>query len=515
MSKSRTDVEKIREILRLCLDLKFSLRKASEALGVSKTTVGEYIAEFKRTGLSYQDIIRMSDTEVIELFEKSNKSSNPLYQELSRDFYYYEKELTRTGVTLCLLWEEYIQGNKDGFSYSRFCHHYRMWKSKQKPSMHIDHKAGDRVYVDFTGKKMQVADPVTGELTEAEIFVAILGASQLTYVEAAFSQKLEDWIRLNENALRYFGGAPRGISPDNLKSAVTKACNYEPLINETYNDLARHYDTIILPTRPGKPKDKPLVENAVSLVYQRIFARLRNMTFFSLEELNEAIWEELERHNDTFFQRRDISRRQLFEQTEKHELGPLPVERYELKHYQFTKVEFNYHIFLKEDKHYYSVPHQYTGQSVKIIYTGRNVEIYKNNIRIALHRRNRKNYGYTTVKEHMPPHHQFVSGWSSDRFIKWAETIGGPVKEFIRLLLDQREHPEQAFKACMGILKLGKKYEEKALLLVCERAIEINCVSFRFINNSLKNNTYKMEQEDARDLSLPVHDNIRGKDNYK
>ena len=515
MSKSRIKVEKIREILRLCLELKFSIRKAAEALEVSKTTVGEYIAEFKRTGLSYKDINNMNDAEVIELFEKSNKLSNPLYEELSKDFPYYERELKRPGVTLYLLWEEYIQRNKDGFSYSRFCHHYKMWKGKQKLSMHIDHKAGDRMYTDFTGKKMHIVDPVTGEIQETEIFVAILGMSQLTYVEASFSQKLEDWIILNENALRYYDGAPRGISPDNLKSAVTKACNYEPLINETYKDLAKHYSTVILPTRPGKPKDKSLVENAVSLVYQRIFAPLRNTTFFSLQELNEAIWKELEKHNDAFFQRRDISRRKLFEQIEKDELQPLPVERYELKHYQIAKVEFNYHVYLKEDKHYYSAPYQYTGKRIKILYTARNVEIYKDNIRIALHRRNHRNYGYTTIKKHMPPEHQFVNGWSPDRFIRWAATMGGSVKEFIRLMLDSREHPEQAFKACMGILKLGKKYDDKALQFVCKKAIEINSISYRFIANSLKNNTYKMEEEGANNLTLPFHNNIRGKDNYK
>lgn len=515
MSKSRTDVEKIREILRLCIELKFSIRKAAEAVGVSKTTVGEYIAEFKRTGLSYKDINRMDDIKVIELFEKSNKSSNPLYEEFSKNFQYYEKELTRPGVTLYLLWEEYKQQQKDGFSYSRFCHHYRMWYSKQKPGMHIEHKAGDRMYVDFTGKKMHVTDPLTGEIREAEIFVSILGASQLTYVEALFSQRLEDWIRVNENALLYFGGVPRGVSPDNLKSAVTKASNYEPLINETYYDLARHYNTVILPTRPGKPKDKPLVENAVNLVYQRIFARLRNITFFSLQELNEAIWKELERHNNALFQKREISRRELFEQIEKHELQPLPAGRYELKKFQVVRVEFNYHVYMKEDKHYYSVPHQYTGKRVKIIYTARNVEIYKDNIRIALHRRGRRNYGYTTIKKHMPPEHRFVNGWSPDRFIRWSATMGGSVKEFIRLMLDSREHPEQAFKACMGILKLGKKYDEQALQIVCKKAIEINIISYRFIANSLKNNTYKMEEENTDDLILPFHENIRGKDNYK
>jgi len=255
MPKRKTDVDKIREILRLCLDLKYSLRDAAIALGVSKTTVGEYLAEFKRTGLSYKEIARMNDTEVIELFDKTNKSSNPRYEELSKNFEYIEKELKRTGVTLYLLWEEYRQRQDEGFSYSRFCHHYKMWERRQDPDMHMEHKAGDITYMDFTGKKMQIVNPETGEIREAEGFVSILGASQLTYVEFTESQNLEDWIWVNENAFIYYGGATRGITPDSLKSAVTKACNYEPLINETYNDFARHYGTVVLPTRPGKPKD--------------------------------------------------------------------------------------------------------------------------------------------------------------------------------------------------------------------------------------------------------------------
>jgi transposase len=255
MPKKRTDVEKIREILRLCLELNYSLRDAAKALGVSKTTVGEYITEFKRTGFSYQEITSMSDPEINALFEKGNKSSNPLYEDLSLEFETIEKELKRIGVTLYLLWEEYRQRQEEGFSYSRFCHHYRMWERRQDPDMHIEHKAGDIMYMDFTGKKMHIVDPETGEIEEVESFVSVLGASQLTYVEFVRSQSLEDWIWLNENTFIYYGGVTRGITPDNLKSAVTKACNYEPLINETYNDLARHYGTVVLPTRPAKPKD--------------------------------------------------------------------------------------------------------------------------------------------------------------------------------------------------------------------------------------------------------------------
>jgi len=515
MPKRRTNVEKIREILRLCLELNYSLRDTAKALGVSKTTVGEYLAEFKRTGLSYMEIITMSDTEVIELFENSNKSSNPMYEDLSKDFEYMEKELKRTGVTLYLLWEEYRQRQPEGFSYSRFCHYYRMWERRQDPDMHMEHKAGDITYMDFTGKKMHIVDRETGEIGEVESFVSVLGASQLTYVEFVRSQSLEGWIWVNENAFRYYGGATRGITPDNLKSAVTKACNYEPLINETYTDLARHYGTVVLPTRPGKPKDKPLAENGVNLVYQRVFAPLRNMTFFSLRELNEAAWELLEKHNDTPFQKRDTTRRQLFDEIEKSELLPLPVSRYELKRYQVSKVEFNYHVYLKEDKHYYSVPYQYTGIKVKTIYTSRAVEVFKDNVRIAIHQRDRRPYRYTTTKQHMPQDHQFVDGWNPHRLVSWAEKMGGSVKEFIQLMLDQREHPQQAFKACLGVLNLGKKYDDEAMQLVCKKAIEINSISQRFIANSLKNKTYKIEDQDPDDMKLPLHENIRGKDNYK
>lgn len=508
-------MEKVREILRLCLDLKYSLRDAAKALGVSKTTVGEYLAEFKRTGLQYRDITSMGDTAFSELFERSNKSSNPLYEELSDDFKYMEKELKRNGVTLYLLWEEYLQRYPEGFSYSRFCHHYRMWERRQAPDMHIEHKAGDITYMDFTGKKMEIVNPETGEIEKVESFVAILGASQLTYVEFVRTQGLEDWIWVNENAIWYFGGATRGLTPDNLKSAVTKACNYEPLINETYNAFARHYGTVVLPTRSAKPKDKPLAESAVTLVYQRIFAPLRNITFHSLRELNEAAWELLEKHNDTPFQKRDTTRRQLFNEIEKNELLPLPKERYELKRYQVSKVEFNYHIYLKEDKHYYSVPYQYVGIKVKTIYTNRSVEIFKDGVRIAIYQRDRRNYSYTTLKEHMPEDHQLVNGWNPDRFISWAKKKGGSVKEFIQLMLDQREHPQQAFKACLGVLNLGNKYDDEAMQAACKKAIRINSISYRFIANSLKNKTYKIEDQQTEDIKIPFHENIRGKENYK
>lgn len=513
MPRKRTDVEKIREILRLSLELKFSVRAIAAAVGISKTSVGEYLAEFKRSGLSYQDVMHMEDTTVVEFFEKGNKS-NPLYEALSKEFPYYQKELARVGVTLFLLWEEYKGRHPDGFSYSRFCHYYRVWESKLSPSMHIEHKAGDLIYVDFTGKKMHYVDRDTGEMHPAEIFVSILGASQLIYVEAVDSQMLEDWIWVNENAWWYYGGVTRGICPDNIKAAVTKACNYEPLLNETYDDLARHYNTVILPTRPGKPKDKSLVENAVRLVYQKIFAVLRNQTFFSLKELNEAIWKELENLNNAKFQRRDISRRELFNQIERDALQPLPVERYEIKKYQVSKVEFNHHIYLKEDKHYYSVPYQFTGKKVKTIYTSRTVEIFKDNVRIAFHQRDHRKYEYTTQKNHMPASHQYVDGWNTERYMKWASRMGGSIEEFVNLLLESKEHPQQAFKSCMGVLRLEKKYDQADIEKICRRAIDFNHISLKFLENSLKNNVHKMEEEKPAEIKLPFHENIRGKEHY-
>ncbi|MGF1586946.1 MAG: IS21 family transposase [Bacteroidales bacterium] len=515
MPRKKTNVEKIREILRLNQELKFSIRQIAQATQVSKTSVGEYLAEYKRSGLAYQEVLDMSDTELAEVFEKQNKSSNPMYESLSKEFPCYEKELARVGVTLYLLWEEYKERTPDGFSYSRFCHHYRMWESKLKAGMHIEHKAGDLIYADFTGKKMHYVNQETGEVIPVEIFVTILGASQLIYVEAVNSQKLEDWIWANENAWRYYGGVTRGICPDNLKAAVTKACNYEPLLNESYDDLARHYNTVILPTRPGKPKDKALVENAVRIVYQKIFAKLRNQTFFSLSELNQSIWEELENINNAPFQRRDISRRELFNEIEKNELRPLPIERYEMRRYQISKVEFNHHIYLREDMHYYSVPYQYTGGKVKTIYTDRAVEIYKDNVRIALHIRNRIKYGYTTEEVHMPAEHQFVEGWNTDRFIRWASKMGGSVETFIERLLESKEHPQQAFKSCMGVLNLSKGYKPEDLEKVCRRAIEYNCISLKFVRNSLQNSTHKTEIEKSIEIKLPFHENIRGKENYK
>ena len=300
MANKRVSMQKIREIIRLNEEAGLSYRKIAQALKISRPVVSQYIADFKANGLKYTDIKDISDTELLELLEKRKKESQERYKKLSKYFEYFIQELKRTGVNRHVLWEEYRKEHPEGYSYSRFCYHFQVWKNASEVTMHIDHKAGDKAFIDFAGKKLSIIDRETGEVKDEEVFVSILGASQYTYVEAVESQKKEDWIKVNENALLYFEGVPAALVPDCLKSGVTNGNKYEPDINPEYADFARHYGTVILPARPNSAKDKALVENAVNLVYTRIYAPLRNRSFYSLEELNKAMRELLEKHNTKY-----------------------------------------------------------------------------------------------------------------------------------------------------------------------------------------------------------------------
>jgi transposase len=513
MANQRTDMRKVRELLRLKFEQNLSNRQASLAIGMGKTAGSEYIAGFRRSGLSMDDLVSLTDDELILAISPHHEEENERYQYLVTRFSYYENELKRTGVTLQLLWQEYRGQTECGFGYSQFCHHFRQWQKSCKVSMHIIHKAGDKMYVDFTGSKVGIVDPTTGALTECEIFVAVLGASQYAYIEAVPSQKVADWVAANENALHYFGGVPRAIVPDCLKSAVIKSDKYEPVLNDTFRDFAQHYDTAIVPARALHPKDKSLAENFVKIAYQRIFAPLRNETFFSIEELNEAFWSQLDKHNNTPFQKKDHSRMELFEELEKSELKALPIARYDLKEFCLLKVQYNHHVYLKEDKHYYSVPFQFSGKRVTVKYGSRVVEIYHNNKRIAFHHRDRKPYGYTTKDEHRPATHQYVAGWNAQRFIDWGDKIAPETGKVVRSVLESKQHPEQGYKSCMGILSLAKKYDKSDFIKACNKALLVNCITYSFIDNTLKNKTYTLSTEEVL-TAIPFHNNIRGKENY-
>jgi transposase len=510
----RIKMKKAREVIRMHEELHLSGKKISKALGVSRPVISEYISGMKKAGLSYKDIAEMKDDRLLELIRGKKKRENIKYQTLEADFDIIMKELKRPGVTLSLLHEEYTSKNLHPYSYSQYCYHFQKWSDQSEISMHMEHKAGDKMFVDFTGKKMQITNSITGELTDVEIFISVLGASSLFYVEAVASQKKEDFIRATENAFYYYGGVPCAVMPDCLKSAVTKADKYEPDINHEYGDFARHYRTTIFPARSKKPKDKALAENAVKNFYTNIFARLRDRIFFSIEELNIAILELLEKFNNRPMQRTKVSRRDLFNEIEKAHLMPLPNEKYEIKHYKSLKAQFNYHVYLIDDKHYYSIPYRLRGRQIELFYTDSTVEIYENNVRIAFHKRNRKPNGYTTIKEHMPPNHKWVADWHPDRFKKWAMNIGEDVHILIEKVLNQRQYPEQSYKTCLGILSLAKKYPKERFIKACAKAVHYECYTYKKLDSILKNNMENMGDESDLFETLPDHENIRGNEYY-
>lgn len=515
----RTTMKKIREIIRLSFDCKISNKsEISTIVGISRPVIKDYIIAFKKTGLCYSDITGFSDDDLEELLTARRKK-NERYKILFGYFGYFIKELKRVGVNLLLLWEEYKLENGNHYSYTQFCYHFQMWRSSTQLTMHIDHKAGDKMFVDFAGKKLKITDWMSGKETDVEVFVALLGASQYTYVEAVENQKVKNWIKVNMNALHYFGGCTNAIVPDNFKSGVTKACKYEPDINPQYSLFARHYNTVIMPTRVRKPKDKALVEGAVKIVYSWIYAQLRNRTFYNLPELNRAIKEQLVVYNNKQMQVYKKSRLELFNEIEKETLKPLPNKRFEIQEYQKSKIAFNYHIYIKDLGlgHYFSAPYRYRGRRADVFYTDKIVEIWCKNIRIAFHRIDYSKK-YNTNPEHRHPKHKWMDNWNPERLINWAGNIGSSVKKLIEAILEKAEYPEQAFKSCLGILNLKKEYGYKRLDQACRHAFSYDHYSYKGVVNILKSNVDMLQTEQMHlfeHIPIPEHTNIRGKDFYK
>jgi transposase len=456
-----------------------------------------------------------SDQELDHLFgENLLPEPTERYKTLEAYFPKMEKELKKRGMTRRILWERYIAEHPDGFKITQYKHHYQQWLRRSKPVMHIDHVAGDKMYIDYAGEKLHIVNKDTGEITDVEVFISVLGTSQLTYVEATMSQCKEDFITSCEHALGYYGGVPMAIVPDNLKSAVTKTDRYEPTLNQAFENFAAHYNTTILPARAYKPKDKALVEGAVKIAYRRIYSVLDNKIFHSLEELNEAIREITELHNNTKITGRPYSRRELFEEIERQTLQPLPALPFIFKRQQQVTVSVNGHVCLKEDKHYYSVPYHYIGKKVKLLYTATEVEIFLNYASLTVHPRDRKQYGYSTNVEHLASTHKYLTEWNPERFIKWAESINESVKEFIIRLMESKSHPEQSYKACQGVLGYERKVGRERLINACKRAIEYENYSYHSIRTILEN---KYDQLTNTELltEIPQHENIRGENYYK
>jgi len=492
-----------------------SQRNIARVIGISKNTVKKYIRLAKLKGNEVQDLVQQEDYELEKLFAEPGIESRDRERDLEPFYPYLDKVLKDTGVTRWLVWGEYKYKHPDGFSYTQFCSYYRRWQARQGASGHFDHIAGDKAYMDFTGKKMAIVDRDSGEIIPKEIYIVVLGFSGLTYVEALHTQQKEEFIRATENALHYFGGVPKALVPDNLKSAVTKADKYEAELNESFADFANHYNVAVLPARPRKPKDKPIVENMVRIIYTRIFAPLRDRTFFSLAELNVAIRELLEGHNDQKLQKEDLSRRTKFMEQEAHLLAPLPAERFHIKHYKKATVMKNCHIQL--EKHYYSVPFRFIGKQVSIIYTIAEVNIFLNQERIAVHIRGLKEFGYTTVDDHMSSSHRFVSEWSPERFIKWAARIDPDVQTYITAILEQKRYPEQAYRSCLGILSMERKVSKERLVNAVRRAAYYQIYNYKAIKKIIEGGLDILfgQEQDTTQTSLPFHENIRGKEDYK
>lgn len=491
------------------------LETISKNVRASRNTVKKYLHLAKQKGLSLEALAENEEHELEKIFTEPREENRKRFQELTALFPGFEKELKRTGVTRWTLWGEYKLRYPAGYSYSQFCDIYKQWRESSSATMVFGHEPADKLYIDFTGKKLSIIDEDTGEVQELEVFVCLLGHSQYTYVEAVRSQKKEDFVMATQNALRYFGGVPRALVTDNLKSAVIRADKYEPELNETFLDFANHYGTTILPARSRKPRDKALVENAVKLVYNRIFAPLRNETFFSIEQLNFVIRDQLEKHNNQVFQKEPQSRKEKFLKHEKPFLSALPKEAYEIKQYKTAKVMKNCHIQL--EKHYYSVPYRYIGKQVNIIYTSRRVHIFSGLDRIALHERDMKPFTYTTIPDHLPSTHQFVSQWTPEKFIQWAERIGPQVKEYIEQILWQKSYPEQAYRSCVGILSFEGKVGKKRLINAVERAMRFNAYNYKVIKNIIDKKLDMLlgDEPENKQQTLPFHNNIRGKENYK
>ena len=506
MGAKRLPMRKLREILRLKYERRMRHRAIARACGVGVGTVSEYVSRAKEAGLSWPLPPELDDgTLEAQLFV----SPAPKRERIPPDLARIHQELKRTGVTLHLLWEEYFEIHPEGYRYSQFCEIYRRWAKKLKPSMRQVHRAGEKTFIDYSGKRPHIVDPRTGEQIAVELFVAALGASSFTYAEATESQQLPCWVGAHIRMVEYYGGSTDIWTPDQLKSGITQPCRYEPGINRTYQGLAEHYGAVVIPARPRKPKDKAKAESAVLVAQRWILARLRNRTFFSLVELNQAIQELRDELNDRPMQKLDVSRRELYERIDKPALKALPADRYEITEWKRCRVNIDYHIDV--ERHPYSVPYQLIHEKVEACYSASVVEIYYKGRRITSHRR-RYDHQPATKTEHMPSAHRAHAEWTPSRLIRWAEKTGQATGRVVAEILRSRPHPEQGYRACLGLMRLGRRYGDERLEAASARAEHLRSYSYRTVKNILSSAQDRLpfEEETQDPGPTPVHDNIRG-----
>src|SRR5215204_259554 len=507
---SRLSMRKISEILRQRFELKRSYRDIARSQNISLSSISDYIARAKAAGLSWPLPETLTEQGLYDLLflpagVQTKKRPQP-------DWSTVYQEQRKKGVTLQLLWREYRALYPQGMGYSQFCHCYGDYTKTLTPVMRQIHKAGEKTFVDYAGMKMPWIEMSTGEIHEAEIFVGCLGASQYIFVEATKSQQLPDWIEAHIHMFEFFGGVSEMLVPDNLLSAVTKAHRYDPDINANYQHFAEHYGIAIVPARVASPRDKAKVENAVGIVERQILAPLRHHTFTSLSEINIAIRKALIQLNQQPFQKIPTSRLELFERIDKPALKSLPPARYQFAVWKKAKVHLDYHI--EFENHYYSIPTLYIGKYIEVRATHKTIECFFQQERIALHERSDKKYQFTTQHEHMPKAHQEQSQFSEARLKNWARQIGDNTLAFIEHMITARRFPQQAYRACLGLLRLSKIYTEVRLEKACSKGLLIGASRYQQIESLLKNNLEEVPITQTTLFSLPVHTNIRGAEYY-
>ena len=516
MPNKLISMQKLRQLLRLHSQGNGSKAIASY-LGMSRTTVKKYLSRLKGSGVDLEGVFSLSDKDLSSLLQdRTPLPANKRKEELAQLLPIYFKRLKRKGVTRKMLYEEYRQKYPDGYGISRFCDYLTQYQSANNIVMHLEHKAGDKLYIDFAGKRLSLIDKESGEAVPVEVFVAILPCSQLTYVEAVSSQRKEDLILASEHTLQYIEGVPQVIVPDNLKAAVTKSSKYEAIINDDFADFANHYGCSVIPARAYKPRDKALVEGAVKLIYRSIYLRLDGRVFHDLMTLNSAIRVALEVHNNAPFSGRSYSRRDQFEEIERLTLRPLNPIGYELKKQSVVTVMKNGHVRLSEDAHYYSVPCKYIGKKVKLLYSSTRVDIYYRYEKISEHERSYSRFRYTTDQEHLASHHRAYSEWSAEKFINEATVIHPDLGVYIAKVIENKTHPEQAYKSVQGILSFARRVGEKRLINACRWADSYGLYNYPAVESILNNHQDEIPLEDEQELnkSTPIHKNIRGKEYY-
>ena len=515
MANRRLPMRKIKEVLRLKYECGLSAREIACSCSIARSTVADYLMKAQAAGLTWPQASTLTDTQIEErLFPakpvpSSVKRPEPDYQYIYNELRKYRK----FNLTLIQLWLEYKEEHPDGYQYSQFCDRYRRWKGKLDYYMRQEHRYGEKAFIDFSDG-LSIINPLTGEPILTQLFLTVWGASNYTYAEPTLSQTLPEWIGAHRRALEYFGCVPRALVPDNLKSGVSKACKYEPELNPTYADMAEHYGCAVVPARPRKARDKAKVEVGVLIAKRWILSVLRKRTFYSLAELNDAIRECLERLNTRPMRRLGKSRRELFEAMERPNALPLPARPYEYAEWLKARVGFNYHVDV--DDHSYSVPYKLLHERLDIRLTATTIEAFRKGERVAAHARSYIKGGYTTLPEHMPPEHRAYAEWSPSRLINWATKTGPATAQLVEKVMAGRPYPEQAYKACMGIIHLDRHYLPERVEAAAARALKYNACSYRSMKAIL---AAGLDRQDERDnggqMGLLLHQNIRGKEYYQ